>query len=106
VLYHQICSEREGENRNCSQVKHTILSCVSVYDWYSKFLKDVKKLKTQVSDGEIMASVFWDSEEVIHVDFSVFHVIQQLMHSVTVTCFTVMCTKQFRKNDLGNCLRR
>jgi hypothetical protein len=33
------------------------------------FLKAVEKFKTQLSAGMIMASMFWDSEEVIHVDF-------------------------------------
>jgi hypothetical protein len=33
------------------------------------FLKAIKKFKTQLSDGKIMVSVFWDSEAVIRVDF-------------------------------------
>jgi hypothetical protein len=52
-----------------TQYWNETLSCASVYDRYSKFLKAVKKLKTQMSAGEIMASVFWDSEEMILVDF-------------------------------------
>jgi histone-lysine N-methyltransferase SETMAR len=40
------------------------------------FLKAVKKIKTQLSAGKIMESVFCDSERVIHVDF--------LSHGVTV----------------------
>jgi hypothetical protein len=29
----------------------------------------------------------------------------QWMHSIIVTCFTMMCTKQFGRKDLGNCRR-
>jgi hypothetical protein len=40
------------------------------------FLKAVKEFKTQLSAGQIMANVVWDSEGVIHVDF--------IPHGVTV----------------------
>jgi hypothetical protein len=63
------------------------------------FLKAVKKLKTQLSAGKIMPSVFWDSEGVIHVN--------ALWHVVTViTQYSVICVKQFGRRDLGNCQRR
>jgi hypothetical protein len=33
------------------------------------FLKAIKKFKTQLSAGKIMASAFWDSEELPRVNF-------------------------------------
>jgi hypothetical protein len=51
-----------GVGRRPCHVQVFVIDIVSV-------LKAVKKLKTRVSAGKIMDSVFWDSEEVIHVDF-------------------------------------
>jgi histone-lysine N-methyltransferase SETMAR len=45
-------------------------------EWCHKGSPPPKKFKTQLSAGNIMASVFWDSEGVIHVDF--------LQHDVTI----------------------
>jgi hypothetical protein len=51
-------------------------------------------LRIQVLAGMIMTGVFCDSEgvnvELIPHDITV-------MHCISVTCFTVMCTKQFGK---------
>jgi hypothetical protein len=55
-------------------------------EWCHKGCPPPKQIKTQLSAGKIMASVFWDSEGVICVYF--------LPHGVTVTCFTMMYTKQ------------
>jgi hypothetical protein len=47
-----------------------------------------KKFMTQPSIGKIMASVLWDSEGMIHVDFLTHGV---TMHSITVISFAMMC---------------
>jgi hypothetical protein len=56
------------------------------------------KYSRQPSDSKIVANVFWDPEGTIHIDFLPDGV--QLMHSITVTCFTMMWAKRFRIGHL------
>jgi hypothetical protein len=60
---------------NAQHGKQT-LSGVSVYDWYNEFSEGRNEVKTQLSAGSIIASMFWDSEGVIHIDF--------IPHDVTI----------------------
>jgi hypothetical protein len=46
---------------------------------------------TQLSVGKVMANMYWNSEEVIHVDFLPLGVTGNAQH--TVTCFALMCAK-------------
>jgi hypothetical protein len=59
------------------------------------FLKAIKKFKTHLSAGKIMASVFWDSERVIHVGF--------LPHGIKINAqyyYNLLC------NDVHQAIRK
>jgi hypothetical protein len=45
-------------------------------EWCHKESPPSKNLKTQVTAGKIMTSMFWDIERVVHIDY--------LQHDVTV----------------------
>jgi hypothetical protein len=69
MLYLQIPSEREIIHRLKAEYGEESFSCATACDLYSKFSEDHKEVKTQLSAGKIMISVFWDSEGVILVAF-------------------------------------
>jgi hypothetical protein len=55
-----------------AQFADEMLSIVQVYDWNKSFKKaghSLKNAKTMPSAGKVMASVFWDSEGVLFIDF-------------------------------------
>jgi hypothetical protein len=62
-----------------------------------------KKFKTQPPDAKIMASAFWNSDRDIMSLFC--HLMQQLMISITASCFSTMRTHKFARKHLGNCQR-
>jgi hypothetical protein len=55
----------------------------------------IKKIKTQLSVGKVMASVFWDSECVIRRCFAPRGV--RVHEIIEAGCFRVMCVMQFGK---------
>jgi hypothetical protein len=60
----------------------------SSVEWYHKGLPLPETVRTWPSAAKIMASVFWDSEGIILVNF--LSVVQQLMCSITKTCSAVL----------------
>jgi hypothetical protein len=59
-----------------------------------------KEFETQLSAGKIMSRVFYDTESIIIWVY--YHLEQQLMLSIIVTCFLMMGTQQFARKGPKN----
>jgi hypothetical protein len=90
VPYHQIPSERE--------IIHSF-SSAAVSDLYSMFSEDHKDVKTQLSAGKIMISVFWGSQELLLVDYLP-HITFNIQRYSNLLQSDMI---RGGKKDLGNC---
>lgn len=76
---------------------------VQISDWHSKFV-EARKIQDSAVGGQDSNKCVRVSEEMIHVEF--------LPRDVAVnahyyrTCFAMICTKPFGRNDLENCQRK
>jgi hypothetical protein len=70
------------------------------HEMASQGISTIQNFKTKLSAGNIMASVFWDSQGVIHVDF--------ILHAVTINaqCYSKLLQQVIWKKRPEKLLRK
>jgi hypothetical protein len=80
------------------------LSCACVCDWSNKFSEGCKEV-LNLPHAHIQPTDLCDMF-IHHVEVLILGNGLITVSNVAVTCFAMMCTKHFRRKDLGNCQRR